>query len=355
MRIQRAQTDRSVLLAAAAGIGFCLLAWRKAAIIHGFNFFKLFPNMRVCRTFSERSRLPSALTIGNFDGVHRGHQAMLARLKANARALGLPACVLTFEPHPLELFAPQTAPTRLTSLREKLELLASHGIERVHVSRFNRAYASRSPQDFIEQVLLEGLGMRWLLIGDDFRFGAKRAGDFALLQEASRKHGFGLEAMHTVALEGVRVSSSVVRAALAAGRLAEAKALLGRPYSISGRVVHGDKLGRKIGFPTANVQLRHNRPPLSGIFAVRTVDGHGVLRNGAASLGLRPTVDQSGRAKLEVHLFDFDGDLYGEHLRIDFLHKIRDEQKFPDLETLKSRIAQDCDIAREFLAANESA
>jgi riboflavin kinase/FMN adenylyltransferase len=311
--------------------------------------------MRVFRSLSECSQSPVALTIGNFDGVHLGHQAMLARLKDSARALGMPCCVLTFEPHPLELFAPQTAPTRLTSLREKLELLAAHGIERVQVSRFDRAYASRPPQEFIERVLLAGLGMHWLLIGDDFRFGARRAGDFALLQEASRKYGFGLQAMPTVEFEGVRVSSSVVRAALAAGRLAEAEALLGRPYSISGRVVHGDELGRTLGYPTANVQLRHNRPPLSGIFAVRTVDGQGLERDGAASLGLRPTVDDSGRAKLEVHLFDFAGDLYGQHLRVDFLHKIRDEQKFPDLETLQARIARDCEIARELLAANESA
>jgi riboflavin kinase/FMN adenylyltransferase len=311
--------------------------------------------MRVRRVIPERSQTPTALTIGNFDGVHRGHQAMLERLKDSARELGLSACVLTFEPHPLELFAPQTAPTRLTSLREKLELLAAHGIEHVQVSRFDRAFASRSPQDFIERVLLAGLGMRWLLIGDDFRFGARRAGDFSLLQTASREHGFGLEAMPTVAFEGARVSSSMVRAALAAGRLAEAEALLGRPYSISGRVVHGDKLGRTIGYPTANVQLRHNRPPLSGIFAVRTVDGLGCWRKGAASLGLRPTVENSGRNRLEVHLFDFAGDLYGQHLRVDFLHKIRDEQKFPDLAALKSRIAEDCDIARKLLAANESA
>ncbi len=311
--------------------------------------------MRVCRTLSAANPSPTALTIGNFDGVHRGHQAMLARLKERARALGLRACVLTFEPHPLELFAPQTAPTRLTSLREKLELLAAHGVECVQVSRFDRAYANRSPQDFIEQVLLAGLGMRWLLIGDDFRFGARRAGDFALLQEASGKHGFGLEAMPTVAQEGVRVSSSAVRAALAKGRLAEAEALLGRPYSISGRVVHGDKLGRRIGYPTANVQLRHNRPPLSGIFAVRTLDAQGRRRDGAASLGLRPTVDTSGLAKLEVHLFDFAGNLYGQHLRIDFLHKIRDEEKFADLDALKARIARDCDIAREFLAASARA
>jgi len=308
--------------------------------------------MRVSRTLSERGHTPVALTIGNFDGVHKGHQVMLARLKDRARALGLPAGVLTFEPHPLELFAPQTAPTRLTSLREKLELLAAHGIEFVHVSHFNRAFAGRSPQDFIERVLIQGLGMRWLLIGDDFRFGAKRAGDFALLQDFSSKLGFGLEAMPTVAQEGVRISSSAVRAALAAGRLAEASALLGRPYSISGRVVQGAKLGRTIGFPTANVQLRHNRPPLAGIFAVRTLDGHGHVREGAASLGLRPTVDNSGRAKLEVHLFDFDGDLYGQHLRIDFLHKLRDEQKYANLDDLKAQIARDCAMARELLAAN---
>ena len=311
--------------------------------------------MRVWRTISERSRLPTALTIGNFDGVHRGHQVMLARLKDQARALSLRACVLTFEPHPLELFAPQTAPTRLTSLREKLELLAAHGVECVQVSRFDRAYAGRSPQDFIEHVLLAGLGMRWLLIGDDFRFGARRAGNFALLQEASGRFGFSVEAMPTVQLGGVRVSSSAVRAALAAGRLAEAEALLGRPYSISGRVVHGEKLGRKIGYPTANVQLRHNRPPLSGIFAVRTVDGAGHTRHGAASLGLRPTVDDSGRAKLEVHLFDFAGELYGQHLRVDFLHKIRDEEKFPDLESLQARIARDCEIAKQFLNAKQRA
>lgn len=311
--------------------------------------------MRVSRVIPARSQTPTALTIGNFDGVHRGHQAMLARLKESARSLGLSACVLTFEPHPLELFAPQTAPTRLTSLREKLELLAAHGIERVQVSRFDRAFASRSPQEFIERVLLAGLGMRWLLIGDDFRFGARRAGDFSLLQTAASQYGFGLEAMPTVAFEGARVSSSMVRAALAEGRLAEAQGLLGRPYSISGRVVHGDKLGRQIGYPTANVQLRHNRPPLSGIFAVRTVDGLGRWRDGAASLGLRPTVDDSGRNKLEVHLFDYSGDLYGQHLRVDFLHKIRDEQRFPDLVALKARIARDCEIARELLAANESA
>ena len=309
--------------------------------------------MRVCRTISAANPPPTALTIGNFDGVHRGHQAMLARLEERARALGLRACVLTFEPHPLELFAPQTAPTRLTSLREKLELLAAHGVECVQVSRFDRAYASRSPQDFIEQVLLVGLGMRWLLIGDDFRFGARRAGDFALLREASAKHGFGLEAMPTVAQEGVRVSSSAVRAALAAGRLAEAEALLGRPLQHQRPRGAWRQARPENRLPTANVQLRHNRPPLSGIFAARTLDGKGHTRDGAASLGLRPTVDNSGVRQAGGASVRFAGDLYGQHLRIDFLHKIRDEEKFADLDALKARIARDCDIAREFLAANE--
>ena len=308
--------------------------------------------MQVCRTLPGHSQTPTALTIGNFDGVHTGHQAMLARLQAQARELGLPVCVLTFEPHPREFFAPQSAPTRLTSLREKLELLAAHGIERVHVSHFNRAYASLSPQDFIERVLIAGLGMRWLLIGDDFRFGAKRAGDFALLELASKNRAFALEAMHTVQNEGVRVSSSAVRSALAAGKLDKAEALLGRPYSISGRVVHGDKIGRQLGFATANVQLKHNRPPLYGIFAVRAIDSRGHARFGVASLGVRPTVDASGRAKLEVHLFDFAGDLYGEHLRVEFLHKLRDEEKYSDLDTLKAQIARDAEAARSFLTEN---
>ena len=306
--------------------------------------------MQVCRTLPARSQAPVALTIGNFDGVHKGHQGMLARLRAKARELCVPACVLTFEPHPREFFAPQSAPTRLTSLREKLELLAAHGIDRVHVSHFTRAYASLAPGDFIERELIRGLGMRYLLIGDDFRFGAKRAGDFAMLKEAAANGGFELEAMPSVLSEGVRVSSSAVRAALVSGKLGGARALLGRPYSISGRVVHGDKLGRQLGFPTANVQLKHNRPPLQGIFAVRAVDAKNRVRDGVASLGLRPTVDASGRAKLEVHLFDFGGELYGEHLRVEFLCKLRDEEKYPDLDTLKAQIARDAAAARTFLA-----
>ena len=295
---------------------------------------------------------PLALTIGNFDGVHRGHQVMLARLSAKARALGLRMGVLTFEPHPREVFTPQSAPTRLTSLREKFELLAAHGVEQVHVARFTTAFAALSPAQFIDKVLVRGLHTRALLVGDDFRFGARRAGDFALLRDAAAQHGFELEAMPTVEHAGERVSSSAVREALIRGDLARARELLGRPYSISGRVVHGEKLGRKLGFATANVRMRHNRPPLLGIYAVRT---HGIADHaldGVASLGIRPTVSDSGRAVLEVHLFDFSGSLYGRHLRVEFLHKIRDEEKYSDLETLRLQIARDCDSAKDYLAAH---
>jgi riboflavin kinase/FMN adenylyltransferase len=298
---------------------------------------------------------PVALTIGNFDGVHNGHQAMLARLVAAARARGLTATVLTFEPHPREFFAPQSAPTRLTNVREKLELLAAHGVDRVHIRRFSAAFAALSPEAFVERMLVGTLAARWVLVGDDFRFGAKRAGDFAFLADAARRHGFDLEAMPTVSDGGVRVSSSAVREALARGELARAHALLGRAYSISGRVVHGNKLGRALGFATANVQLKHNRPPLWGIFAVR-VHGIGASpRPGVASLGIRPTVHAAGKPVLEVHLFDFTGELYGAHLRVEFLAKLRDEEKYADLDTLKAQIARDCVAARDVLRAIENA
>ncbi len=307
--------------------------------------------LRVTRGSTPRLPGPLALTIGNFDGVHRGHQGILERVIAAGRARGLTASVLTFEPHPRELFTPDTAPTRLTSLREKLELLAAHGIDHVHVQRFSRAFAALTPERFVAEVLVGALGTRWMLVGEDFRFGARRAGDYAALAEAARRHGFELEAMPTVADDGVRVSSSAVRAALARGDLARAAELLGRAYSISGRVVRGDQLGRRLGFATANVQLKHNRPPLGGIFAVRV---HGVgaeAQDGVASLGVRPTVQAGGKATLEVHLFDFDGNLYGEHLRVEFLAKIRDEEKYPDLATLQAQIERDCAAARELLRA----
>lgn len=294
---------------------------------------------------------PHAVTIGNFDGLHRGHQAMLARLKEEAAKRGLPSCVLTFEPHPREFFSPASAPARLSSLREKSELIQAAGIDRLHVCRFNQRFSSLSPDDFIRQVLVDTLGTRWLLVGDDFRFGARRAGDFALLKEAGARLSFEVESLPTVSVAGKRASSTAVREALADGDMQQAHELLGRPYSISGHVMHGNKLGRQIGFPTANIQLQHNRPPLAGIFAVEVHGLNGAPLQGVASLGTRPTVHENGNPTLEVFIFDFRGDLYGRRLRVDFLRKLRDEEKYPDLDSLIAQINRDVDNARAFFAS----
>jgi riboflavin kinase/FMN adenylyltransferase len=291
-----------------------------------------------------------ALTVGNFDGVHRGHAAMLARVVAQARTLGVPACVLTFEPHPREFFSPAAAPARLTRLREKLELFARAGIDRTHVARFDAKLAGLAPDRFIDEVLVAGLGVAWLLVGKDFRFGARRAGDFAVLERAAPERGFALEAMPEVTEGGERVSSSAVRAALAAGDLRRAGRLLGRPYSMSGRVVHGDALGKPLGFPTANIVLRR-RTPMSGIFVVEAELEETQRRlRGAASIGTRPTVREHAQPLLEVHLLDFDGVLYGKHLRVTFLEKLRAEQKFNGLEALRAAIAADVTRTREYFA-----
>jgi riboflavin kinase/FMN adenylyltransferase len=295
---------------------------------------------------------PMGLTIGNFDGVHRGHRAMLDRLVAKARELKLACSVLTFEPHPREFFAPASAPARLSRLREKLELIAEAGVDRTHVLRFGARLASLSPERFVEDVLLRGLGVRWLLVGRDFRYGAKRTGDFATLQSAAVKQGFGLEAMNDVMEGGQRVSSSGVRAALAAGDLAAAARLLGRDYTMSGRVAHGERLGRTLGFPTANIVLRR-RSPLAGIFVVEAEleETHAVLR-GVASVGRRPTVKADAAPLLEVHLFDWAGELYGRHLKVKFLHKLRDEEKYEGLEALRSAIQRDAAQAKDYFKRN---
>jgi riboflavin kinase/FMN adenylyltransferase len=287
----------------------------------------------------QRARGRCALTIGNFDGVHRGHRALIERVIAKAREAKLTSCILTFEPHPREFFGGERAPARLTRLRDKLALLAELGVERVHVARFDARFAALPAERFIEEVLLRGLGVQWLLVGRDFRFGARRAGDFSTLQN----RGFALEAMPDVRFEGERVSSSAVRAALAAGDLRGAERLLGHPYTISGRVAHGAKLGRGLGFPTANIVLRRP-PPIAGIFAVE-VDGFG---RGVASVGKRPTINPVPIPLLEVHLFDRDADLYGEHLRVRFLEKLRDEKKYDGLAALQAAIARDAAQAREF-------
>lgn len=308
--------------------------------------------MLILRGLYSPNPQPVALTIGNFDGVHLGHQALLNELRAAAQARGLQTAVVIFEPHPREFFTPQQAPTRLTSLREKLELFGAMGIDRVHVCRFNARFAQTSAAGFIH-ALHEKLSAKFVLIGDDFRFGSGRAGDFALMEKIGSQHGFTVQAVHSVLHNGVRISSTAVRAALAEGNMRMAQSYLGRPYSISGRVEHGDGLGKRIGFPTANIQLKHNRPPLSGIFVVR-VQGDGLPpMQGVASLGVRPTVHQDGKPVLEVHVFDFSSQIYNKHMRLDFLHKLRDEEKYPDVEMLTRQIALDVENAKQWFKQHD--
>ena len=304
--------------------------------------------MRVFRGIPARAETPIALTIGNFDGVHLGHRAMIARLSDAARARGLPGAVMTFEPQPQEFFAPDQAPARLTSLREKLELLRECGVASVYVCRFDFAFAQLTADDFVTRVLRDGLAVKWLLVGDDFRFGARRAGDLAHLRSIAPLAGFEVEAMASVVVAGARVSSTAIRYCLEMGDLEIARRLLGRSYAISGRVVDGDKLGARIGYPTANVQLKRLKAPLSGIFVVEVEGLSSLPLPGVASLGVRPTVKERGRPTLEVHLFDFNERIYGRRITVNFLQKLRDEQKFTDLNTLTEQIRRDADMARRF-------
>jgi len=309
--------------------------------------------MQLHRTFTAKTASARVLAIGNFDGLHLGHRALLERLTATARQHGLAPAVMTFEPHPRELFSPEQAPARLTSLREKLALLDSCGIEEVFLLHFSRKLAGLTAAEFIERVLVQGLAVRHLIIGDDFRFGKGRAGDFAMLQAAGQQHGFGVEAMHTIEIGGERVSSSAVRDVLGAGDLEHAARLLGRPYSISGRVVHGGKIGRKLGFPTANIQLKRKRVALTGVFAVTVSGLDKRLLPGAASLGVRPTLGLGLRPVLEVHLFDFDREIYGQHVTVHFLHKLRDEARYDSLEALTAQIARDVATTQDYFAGKE--
>lgn len=301
------------------------------------------------------SRAPCALAIGNFDGVHLGHQTLLARLRDAATRLDIEAAVMTFEPHPRAFFAQMMgdlskAPTRIANLRDNMASLQAAGVDRVIVEHFNAHFAALSPQDFIEKVLVDGLHVKWVMVGEDFRFGAKRAGDIATLTEAGQRFGFTVETLPSVQNKGVRISSSAVRLALANGDFDEAEALLGHPYRISGHVVHGQKLGRTIGFPTLNLRIAHHRPALNGIFIVQV---HGLADQplpAVASLGVRPTVDDSGRVLLETHVFDYSGHAYGKVVQIEFLKKLRDEEKFIDLPTLTAAINKDADQARAYFA-----
>jgi riboflavin kinase/FMN adenylyltransferase len=306
--------------------------------------------MQVTLGTPAKATTPTALTIGNFDGLHLGHRAMLEKFIATARARGLPTTVLTFEPHPREFFAPDQAPARLTSLREKLTLMQQAGVDRVHVLRFNAALAEQTAEGFIEDFLLHGFNTKYLIIGDDFCFGKGRRGNLATLQAAGAVHGFDVDAMNTVEINGIRVSSSSVRDALLAGDLELAQQFLGRAYNVAGRVIHGDKIGRTMGFPTANVQLRRRRVPLSGIFAV-TVEGLGPQAlPGAASVGVRPTIGEGLKPVLEVHLLNFNRDVYQEHVSVNFLHKLRDEVKYESLDALKQQIARDVEATADYFA-----
>ena len=306
-----------------------------------------------------------ALTIGNFDGVHRGHQAMLALLRGEAQQRGVPSCVLTFEPHPRDYFAallhkPELAPARVGTLRDKLEDLARCGVDQTVVLPFDARLAGQSPQEFIDKVLLRGLGARYVLVGDDFRFGAKRAGDYALLDAAGDQQGFDVARMNSYEVHGLRVSSSAVREALGRGDMAATARLLGRAYCISGHVVHGRKLGRTLGFKTLNLRFAHWKPAAGGIFVVLV---HGLSQKplpGVANLGVRPSLDPTdvngGRVLLETHCLDWPDSLgpegaYGKIIRVELLHKLHDELKYDGLDALTKGIRQDCDDARAWLAA----
>ncbi|GEA61654.1 bifunctional riboflavin kinase/FAD synthetase [Vibrio comitans] len=287
------------------------------------------------------------LTIGNFDGVHLGHQTVLKQVQQKAEVLGLPAVVMTFEPQPLELFLQSKAPARLTRLRDKYVQLSKLNLERLLCVNFSKRFAGLPPEQFIKELLVEKLGVKFLVVGDDFRFGRKRQGDFSMLQQAGKEYGFEVVSTESFCLNTERVSSTAIRQALANDELAQAKSMLGRHYSISGRVSHGRKLGRTIGFPTANIPLKRTVSPVSGVYVVKTsIDGRMV--GGVANVGQRPTVN-GVRQQLEVHFFDFSEDLYGRQLEVCLLHKLREEVKFPSFEALKTQIELDAEAARVWL------
>ncbi len=312
--------------------------------------------MKLIRGIHNLSQAPHGcvLTIGNFDGVHRGHQALLQGLRAEGRARGLPVVVMIFEPQPLELFAADKAPARLTRLREKLRYLAESGVDYVLCLRFDRRFAALTAQDFISELLVKRLGVQFLAVGDDFRFGAGRQGDFLLLQKAGEDFGFDITSTETFCHGGVRISSTAVRQALAEDNLEQAESLLGHPFIISGRVVHGDELGRTIGFPTANLPLRRQVSPVKGVYAVEVMGLGDKPLPGVANIGTRPTV-AGVRQQLEVHLLYVVMDLYGRHIDVVLRKKIRNEQRFASLDELKAQIARDELTAREFFGLSNPA
>jgi len=292
-------------------------------------------------------------TIGNFDGIHLGHQAVIGQLAEEAAQLGLPSTLITFEPQPMEYFQPHRIPARLTRFREKVVALRRFAVDRVLSLAFNEQLASMTADEFIQRILVDGLGVRYLVVGDDFRFGKGREGDFHTLQRAGEQYGFKVVNMHTFTVDGERVSSTRIRQALQQANMAMSERLLGRDYRMSGRVVHGEKLGRELGYPTANIFLHRKASPLQGIFVVEVYGIEGEPWLGAASLGTRPTVDGK-KVLLEVYLLDFDRDIYGQHIQVSFLHKLRDEEKFDSLEALKAKIAEDVRRTRDYFSTHYS-
>ncbi|WP_038173930.1 MULTISPECIES: bifunctional riboflavin kinase/FAD synthetase [Vibrio] len=294
------------------------------------------------------------LTIGNFDGVHLGHQEVLNQVSARAKELDLPSTVMTFDPQPLELFAKDKAPARLTRLRDKFVQLSKLDIERLLCVNFNHQFANQSPQSFIRDLLVERLGVKFLVVGDDFCFGKQRKGNFAMLEKAGRELGFEVVSTQSFCLQTLRVSSTAIREALAQNKLDDAAKMLGRNYSISGRVSHGRKLGRTIGFPTANIPLKRCVSPVSGVYTVEVLGLGEQAFGGVANIGNRPTVNGI-RQQLEVHLFDFKANLYGKQLEIVLLDKIRDEHKFESFDALKQQIELDAEAARVWLRQRKPA
>ncbi len=293
----------------------------------------------------------SVVTLGTFDGVHLGHQKILRQVTGQAEALGLPSVVVIFEPQPHEYFAGDRAPARLMRLREKLLALFAAGVDRVLCLQFNRRLSSLSARDFVEKILVDGLGVRYLVVGDDFRFGSDRKGDYLFLKQMAAEKGFQVIDTHTYEVAGQRVSSTRIRAVLDRADFEEAARLLGRPYVISGHVQSGQQLGRQLGTPTANVHLRRYRSPLGGVFAVKATLSGGEQYVGVANVGVRPTVDGKGKPLLEVHLFDFSGDLYGKLINVEFKAKLRDEQRFASLDELKAQIQRDIQRAKNYFAS----
>lgn len=308
--------------------------------------------MRIIRGLEHLEPLQQGclLTIGNFDGVHLGHQAVINKLAQHATELGLPVVVMIFEPQPLEYFLHDNAPSRLMRLREKAIQFAALPVDDLLVLKFNKYFANLEANAFIHEILLAKLNVKHLVVGDDFHFGKARRGNFALLKEAGAQYGFAVEDTRSYMLEGLRISSTAIRDAIGVGDLALAERLLGRSYSVCGRVAHGDKLGRTLGFPTANIQMQRKNTPIEGVFAVEMTGIENRVIQGVANVGTRPTVSGGAKVILETHLFDFDTEIYGQYVEVHFKHKLRKELRFASLSDLQAQIKLDVSAAKHFFA-----